>query len=307
MSVDYSYNLLSEFPPLEESSVNSLVLRCNRFHEIAKSLPQLLSLDISDNFVSSINLSLFPELRKLDCSFNRFTELPISNSLNEVDCSGNLISRLPPDLKNIESLTARQNVIKSVDVKNAVFLEKFVLCGNPIEHIAIDCQMPRLKVLQCTHCLLKSFCVQSPELVPALERIDAAPLENENWVLKLAIEIPSVKRINNEDINDEMRRLFRADTVASDQRRLDKKVSEVFDSKRQLAQQQIHRDIKFLERVKDDILKRQLSEQIDITHEKTRIRKMLLETRSPTQRLPEEVGLPEVVRLSRMRCRGLIN
>jgi hypothetical protein len=108
-------------------------------------------LEVRDNHLTSIDLSGFPNLRKLTCEENFIRELDVSNNLElkDLDCSHAKISEL--DVSNnlkLEDLNCSYTNIRKLDVSNNLELERLYCSDTNISELDVSNNLG-LKYLMC--------------------------------------------------------------------------------------------------------------------------------------------------------------
>lgn len=150
----------NEIKSLNHSSqtLTLLTLSLNYITQIDPNitLPALEVLDLSMNRVREINClyNAFPSLKKLNLSFNMFTEIPIITSppLTELDLSNNTLTELPKTLAGLNTLTylnVSHNKLQELP-KLSPSIVKFIASHNFISSIE-ESSMPNLEELDLTY------------------------------------------------------------------------------------------------------------------------------------------------------------
>lgn len=119
--------------------------------------PKLVMLNVSQNKLTHLDLRC-PDLDLLRCENNNLTALDVSNSpkLNVFYCNNNQLQELDlTNNKNIEYLRISDNEIQNLDLDDLLILKEFD-CSNT-EIISLQLSSPELTRLACTNCNLQKL------------------------------------------------------------------------------------------------------------------------------------------------------
>ena len=121
--------------------------------------PNLKSLECSNNYIKTLDLSNNTKLTSLSCDNNSLTSLDISNcsALKTLNCSNNQLSSL--DISNytaLAELNCSHNQLSSLDISNNKKLTKLTCVGNQLSDLNIS-NNTELTYLNCNNNQLTSL------------------------------------------------------------------------------------------------------------------------------------------------------
>lgn len=145
----------------------------------AKEAAVVEDINVTARGIASLQgIQLFPELKNLNCSGNRLTELDLSGNpkLVNLDCQDNGITSIIFAETDLETLSCSKNVISSLDVSGLKSL-RMLFCGeNDMETLILG-EKPSLGGLSCPGNKLKELDLTA---CPALEMLDCRANELES-------------------------------------------------------------------------------------------------------------------------------
>ena len=112
----------------------------------------LASLDCSNNRITELDVSGFPELNILSCMGNRLTELDVSNNpaLSGLYCSGNLLTDLDVSSNpRLRYLVCENNRLAKLDVSKNPMLSELCCSSNELTELDVS-QNTMLWILYCS-------------------------------------------------------------------------------------------------------------------------------------------------------------
>ena len=114
-------------------------------------LTKLVTLNISNNKLTSINLSYNTALQNLNCSNNQLTALDVSGNtqLKQLNCSSNSITKLTANCKELEVLKCDNNQIASLDLSASSKLQELDCHTNELTSLTLSTSCPSLTALRC--------------------------------------------------------------------------------------------------------------------------------------------------------------
>ncbi len=114
-------------------------------------LTKLVTLNISNNKLTSINLSYNTALQNLNCSNNQLTALYVSGNtqLKQLNCSSNSITKLTANCKDLEVLKCDNNQIASLDLSASSKLQELDCHTNELTSLTLSTSCPSLTALRC--------------------------------------------------------------------------------------------------------------------------------------------------------------
>ncbi len=111
----------------------------------------LQNLNCSNNKLTSINLSYNTALQNLNCSNNQLTALYVSGNtqLKQLNCSSNSITKLTANCKDLEVLKCDNNQIASLDLSASSKLQELDCHTNELTSLTLSTSCPSLTALRC--------------------------------------------------------------------------------------------------------------------------------------------------------------
>ena len=116
--------------------------------------------------LSELDLSIYPNLKYLNCNYNQLSELDVSmlSQLNHCECLGNKLEEL--DFSNnpeLRYLDCNVNKLSKLNVKGCISLRELFCSGNQLTEL--DCSgLTELDTLQCHENLLSMINVTGTSL-----------------------------------------------------------------------------------------------------------------------------------------------
>ena len=139
---------------------NEFTIPSSRVLEISLADPSfILSLDCSNNLLTSLDVSNLINLQVLDCSNNSLSSLDVSNNarLERLDCYKNSLSALDvSNLSNLRHLYCYKNFLTVLDVSNNARLERLDCYNNSLTSLDVS-NNARLAGLDCSNNSLSSL------------------------------------------------------------------------------------------------------------------------------------------------------
>ena len=111
----------------------------------------LQNLDCSNNKLTSIDLSRNTALQYLDCSNNQLTTLNVSNNtqLKQLNCSSNSLTKLTTNCRDLEILKCEQNQLTSLDLSACTKLQELDCQTNRLTSLTLNSSSTSLATLRC--------------------------------------------------------------------------------------------------------------------------------------------------------------
>lgn len=114
-------------------------------------LTNLVTLNISNNKLTSIDLSRNTALQDLDCSNNQLTTLNVSNNtqLKQLNCSSNSLTKLTTNCRDLEILKCEQNQLTCLDLSACTKLQELDCQANQLTSLTLNSSSTSLATLRC--------------------------------------------------------------------------------------------------------------------------------------------------------------
>ena len=154
------------------SPITTLDLSNNKLSTVDVSkMKELTSLNVTNNKLGSLNLSQNKQLTEVLCLNNQLTSLDVSNlaKLAELNCSKNQISRLDlSENTNLTSLDASKNVLTFLDVTACGELMELSCSENQLTKLYVS-GLSKIKTLDCSDNSLTEINLTGCETVTSLD------------------------------------------------------------------------------------------------------------------------------------------
>jgi Leucine-rich repeat (LRR) protein len=167
------------------TKLKKIICSSNKIMHIINLPLTLEYLDVSFNLLENIDISYLPNLKYFKCSYNKLTQISLSEQIEFFDCTENLISGIfigLEKLTNLHTFICSYNSLYDINLSKLIQLKKLEITGNKFRMLDnipdsveyLNCSYNQglvlnflnngLKILDCSNCYLTKLDNLPPSL-----------------------------------------------------------------------------------------------------------------------------------------------